>query len=527
MVASLGGRTGTAVAVRPHRSAGRGTVAMFAWLVGSDARPPALLAFRSSTTFIIITVATAVFTDIFVYGIVVPVLPFALTARSSINPDSIQTWISIFLAVYGAALLVASPICGWLADRSSSRRLPLLVGLLALGASTVMLCIGNSIAVLAAGRVLQGFSAAVVWVVGLALLVDTVGPENIGQVMGYVGLSMSLAILLAPLLGGVVFAAAGYYAVFAMAFGLIVLDVILRLFMIEKKIAVRWLPEQEARVPHGGVKKDDEVDAAKATNVTTDLEMRPISPAGQPDDNPKAEFPTTVETPPPPSNPSRPLGPLTARLPAGLYLLTSRRVLSALWACLMQASLLTAFDSVLPLFVRDTFRWTSTGAGLIFLPLVVASFFGPLVGWASDKIGPRWLATAGFVLSCPFLILLRLVQRDSLAQKALLCALLALVGVGLTLVLTPMMAEITYAVDAKAARHAPGFFGKNGVRAGVQSVQHGVGGGLSGRAAVGRVGESAGRVGDDDVDSGGRQCDYGAADGGVDWGEHLEGAAED
>ncbi|KAK3081186.1 hypothetical protein LTR53_020486, partial [Teratosphaeriaceae sp. CCFEE 6253] len=62
---------------------------------------------------------------------------------------------------------------------------------------------------------------------------------------------MSLAILLAPLLGGVVFAAAGYYAVFAMAFGLIVLDVILRLFMIEKKIAVRWLPEQEARVPHG------------------------------------------------------------------------------------------------------------------------------------------------------------------------------------------------------------------------------------------------------------------------------------
>ncbi|KAK3063631.1 hypothetical protein LTR53_018830, partial [Teratosphaeriaceae sp. CCFEE 6253] len=71
---------------------------MFAWLVGSDARPPVLLAFRSSTTFIIITVATAVFTDIFVYGIVVPVLPFALTARSSINPDSIQTWISIFLA---------------------------------------------------------------------------------------------------------------------------------------------------------------------------------------------------------------------------------------------------------------------------------------------------------------------------------------------------------------------------------------------------------------------------------------------
>ena len=40
-------------------------------------------------------------------------------------------------------------------------------------------------------------------------------------------------------------------------------------------------------------------------------------------------------------------------------------------------------------------------------------------------------------------------------------ALLALFGVAMTLVLTPMMAEITYAVDNKAKRHPPGFFGKN------------------------------------------------------------------
>jgi len=462
---------------------------MFAWLVGSDARPPILLPFRSSTTFIIITVSTAVFTDIFVYGIVVPVLPFALTSRSNINPDSIQTWISIFLAVYGAALLAASPICGWFADRSSSRRTPLLVGLVALGASTVMLCIGNSIAVLAAGRVLQGFSAAVVWVVGLALLVDTVGPESIGQIMGYVGLSMSLAILLAPLLGGVVFAAAGYYAVFAMAFGLIVLDVILRLFMIEKKVAVRWLPEQEARIPHAGVKEEVNTEVRPST---ADLEMRTLSPDPT---GAKDETDTTIATPET-SQPqmSRPLGKFASRLPAGMYLLSSRRVLSALWACLMQASLLTAFDSILPLFVRDTFGWNSVGAGLIFLPIVVASFFGPIVGWASDKVGPRWLATSGFVLSCPFLILLRLVIHNTLEQKVLLSALLALIGVGLTLVLTPMMAEITYAVDAKAARHAPGFFGKNGAYAQAYSLFNmaWAGGCLVGPLLAGLVNQRAG-----------------------------------
>ncbi|KAK3622327.1 hypothetical protein LTR56_018163 [Elasticomyces elasticus] len=467
-----------------------GTI-MFAWLVGSDSRPPVFLKFRSSTTFIILTVATAVFTDIFVYGIIVPVLPFALTERSNIKPDSIQTWISIFLAVYGAALLVASPFCGWLADRSSSRRAPLLIGLLALGACTVMLCIGNSIAVLAAGRVLQGFSAAVVWVVGLALMVDTVGPEGIGQVMGYIGLSMSLAILLAPLLGGVVFAAAGYYAVFAMAFGLIVLDIILRLFMIEKKVAVRWLPDQVVHVPNVGTKKEDQVDPEDGRTSIADLEMRAMSPAQDAKKSGQNDIKQTYSGV---ATTSPPRGKWTSRLPAVVTLLASRRLLSALWACLMQASLLTAFDAILPLFVRDTFGWNSTGAGLIFLPLVLASFFGPIVGWASDKIGPRWLATTGFVLSCPFLILLRLVDRDTLQQKVLLCALLALVGVGLTLVLIPMMAEITYAVDAKAQRHPPGFFGRNGAYAQAYSLFNmaWAGGCMVGPLLAGLVNQKAG-----------------------------------
>jgi MFS family permease len=131
----------------------------------------------------------------------------------------------------------------------------------------------------------------------------------------------------------------------------------------------------------------------------------------------------------------------------------------------MQASLLTSFDSILPLFVRDTFHWNSIGAGLIFLPIVAASFGGPVIGSLSDKYGPRWFATAGFVLACPFLILLRLVDNDSINHKVMLCAFLVLVGAGLTLAITPVMAEMAYAVEAKAQRSPPGFFGKNGAYA--------------------------------------------------------------
>ena len=41
-----------------------------------------------------------------------------------------------------------------------------------------MLCVGRSISVLVVGRILQGASASVVWVVGLAVIADTVGPAE-------------------------------------------------------------------------------------------------------------------------------------------------------------------------------------------------------------------------------------------------------------------------------------------------------------------------------------------------------------
>ena len=72
-----------------------------------------------------------------------------------------------------------------------------------------MLCLGRSTTMFVIGRLLQGFSASIVWITGLALLVDTVGSEQIGETMGIVSLAYSVGILIAPLLGGVVYAGWG------------------------------------------------------------------------------------------------------------------------------------------------------------------------------------------------------------------------------------------------------------------------------------------------------------------------------
>jgi MFS family permease len=411
----------------------------------ASSAPPYFLGVRSSKLFILTTICIAVATDTFLYGMIVPVIPFALSSRVGVAQSSLQSWNSILLACYGAALLVCSPFAGFYADRSSSRRLPLLGGLLALAGATLMLCLARTISLLVLGRILQGSSAAIVWTVGLALLVDTVGQEKIGTALGWTSISMSVSILGAPLLGGVVYNRAGYFPVYYMAFGLIALDILLRLLLIEKKIARQWLPEE---VPES-VKTSTPEQASDPEKTVEEKRGEVI-----PEDVNNLE-PTQVQPP---------LARSFSKYPPVFTLLKSRRLLAALWGCVVQMAQMTAFDGVVPLFVKETFHWNSTGAGLIFLAVIIPTFASPIVGWASDKYGPRWLTVAGFVLAIPFWVLLRLVTRDSLSQKFLFCALLSLIGVALTLAMPPLMAEITYVVEAKE-KESPGRFGKSGAYA--------------------------------------------------------------
>ena len=152
---------------------------------------PIGLAWRSNTLFIVSTVGIGLFTDLFLYGLVVPILPFILRDRVSLPEDQIQTYVSALLAAYAGASVLFSPPAGVIADKTSSRQAPFLVGLVALLAATLMLFLGQSIPVLILARVLQGVSGAVVWTIGLALLLDTVGPANLGKTIGSVSHDIS------------------------------------------------------------------------------------------------------------------------------------------------------------------------------------------------------------------------------------------------------------------------------------------------------------------------------------------------
>ena len=73
----------------------------------------------------------------------------------------------------------------------------------------------------------------------------------------------------------------------------------------------------------------------------------------------------------------------SSRLPAILCLLVSPWLSAALWCTLLQAAMMTSFGAVLLLQAHEAFGWSSTGAGLIFLPLLLPCFTGPIIGAAS------------------------------------------------------------------------------------------------------------------------------------------------
>ncbi|KAJ5488474.1 hypothetical protein N7539_003364 [Penicillium diatomitis] len=408
---------------------------------GQETKRPRLLEIRSARWFILFTVSFAVCTDIFMYGLIVPVTPTALLERAGISSNNVQTWTSVLLALYSAALLGFSPVIGYLADRAGSRRWPLLLGLVLLAGATALLCIGTNIALWIVGRLLQGAAAAVVWTVGIALLVDTVGKDGLGQAIGTVSMSLSIGTVAGPLLGGVLYQHGGYYSVFGLAFGLIGIDIFLRLVLIEQKLAARWLTSESS--PPVPMPNDFEKESLQDPSVS------PSAAHTTPSDNDEVKS-------------TRSKNPFSQTK----TLLSSPRLVCALWGYFIVSLVLTSFDSVLPLFVEETFGWQQTAQGLIFLPLMIPNVTDPITGYIIDRYpaSARYLASGAFLCSTPVAVLLRLVAENSMHDKIILCTLLALLGLCLSIAMPPLVTEVFFAVKEKEDE-SPESFGRGGATA--------------------------------------------------------------
>ncbi|KAF7960017.1 hypothetical protein EAE96_001617 [Botrytis aclada] len=420
-------------------------------------KEPRFLEFRSSKWFIISTICVASFSDSFIYGVVIPVIPVLpneLERRIGIADEDLEYWNSMLLTAFGLAQLIASPLFGYYADRSSSRRTPLLLGFFSNAAATAVLYIAQNVWILALSRFLQGLSAAVVYTVGFALLADTVGSKDIGQWMGYVISSLNIGMLISPTIGGIMYAGLGYGSLFIVMFILIAIDIVMRLFMIEKKVAARLKIDKAVGESHTYGTFQQSVDNAifdqqnLSTPSTSNMASEPLLGSSQ-------------NQPPPAENKEHPIALVT--------LLKCPRIWADLYGVWVTVFLLASFDAALPIFVERKFNWDSTGAGLIFLTITFPIFLAPIAGRISDVWPSRWLTASYFLISTVFTVLLVLIHRDSTDQIAGLAILLVLYGVARVFGSSPLGADLSRAV-ASMEKETPGIFGKTGASGQVFSL---------------------------------------------------------
>ncbi|EPE28639.1 MFS general substrate transporter [Glarea lozoyensis ATCC 20868] len=371
---------------------------------------PFLFPIRSHPVFIVLSVAVAIFTDTFLYGLLIPVFPTLLQERGFVADNHIQIFTSILIGLMGAGVIGGC-------YNSKERRSSLLGGLGLLLLSTVAMWLAQNVATLCIARFVQGVASAAVWSVGLALLTDTVGGDHVAEIMGWVNIAFSCGFMAGPVVGGLLYASAGYHAVFAIASGLLVVDLVYRLLIIEKREARQLLALQN----------DADEEGARRPLLEGNREH-------------------TIEH---------------KRDSAYDILVTSRRLMISLVCAFVQALLVASIEATLPIRLKAIFGYGSGQSGLMFMTLMIPSVLAPLIGYFCGRFGNAIIALSGYLVCGTAAILLRLSDHNDTESKIVLIILLVMIGIAMCMIMTPVLTEVFAAVE-ELEEESPGRFGQYG-----------------------------------------------------------------
>lgn len=241
------------------------------------------------------------------------------------------------------------------------------------------------------------------------------------------------------MLGGVLYKKTGFPGVFGIAFGILAVDFIMRLFLIEKKVAARWERPQEEQGERDTAQTEEDGNIEDANEEEPLLHKKEEENYKVPEGQNKAvrSFPI-------------------------LFCLKDPRLLTALLMALTQASLLSTFDATIPTEAEQLFNFDSLQSGLLFIALVLPYLLlGPVAGWLVDRYGAKPAAVFGFGYLVPVLILLRLARPGGTPQIVIYCVLLSLNGFGLAVIGSPSIVEASTVVG-RYHKANPDFFGEQG-----------------------------------------------------------------
>ncbi|KAG1113532.1 hypothetical protein G6F42_014437 [Rhizopus arrhizus] len=306
---------------------------------------------RHSRLGVACVVALTLFTDMLVYGVVIPCLPILVIDR--LEGDS--TMVGFLFGCYAFGLLLATPVFAILSDRYQNRRYPMLGGMLGLVISTLAFAMADTYALLVLARVAQGVAGGASWTIGLGLLADVFPTKKLGAVMGTVLTAHTVGFALGPGIGGALYEYGGMEAPFFFCAAFAVLNFLAILWLAEPKH--NHIEETQDHVSRAQEEIDETTPLVNSGNRATDKK------------------------------------PLTM-----IDLLKNWRILSCVLCVTVSASVFAGIEPALPIHLQQTFNASASTIGLIFVAMVVPAFLAPLIGHLSDKIGRQAISAAGMIM---------------------------------------------------------------------------------------------------------------------------------
>ena len=187
---------------------------------------PAPTSPRTNPRMAVVVSCIALFTDMLIYGILIPLLPLMPAVERAGSSAT-----GLLFAAYAAMMIAVTPLAGRLVDRTGARG-PLLAALLGLAAACLLFAVGGPYWLLLISRLLQGAAAGLGWVASLALIAASIPLERRGTYLGLAMSMVSIGTLAGPPLAGWLARDHGHAAPFVLAAAVLILDGVLRVVFV-------------------------------------------------------------------------------------------------------------------------------------------------------------------------------------------------------------------------------------------------------------------------------------------------------
>jgi EmrB/QacA subfamily drug resistance transporter len=368
--------------------------------------------------------------DSTIVNIAIPTLQHDLHAGSYTDIAWVVTG---YLLAQGAVI----PLTGWATDRWGTKRLYLITIVTFTVAS--MLCgVSQNLGELIFFRVLQGIGGGMLMPIGMTIILQAVGPQQMGRVMGIFGVPMLIAPAVGPVLGGwfvqdftwrlifyvnvpigiAGFVAAARYLRESQRTARLRLDVIGLLTGVPAVVALMYAVDRSTQL---GWSSPLVISLLLASAVLMAAFVRRQ---------------------------------LRAREPLLQLSLFRDRTFS--WAMALSFVVVTAMFGtmlLLPLYLQEVHGYDAIETGLLLLPqAAMAAVSMPLGGFLTDRIGPKWVVATGMILLTLGSVVLAQIHYDS--SNWLVIGALMLRGFAMGFAMMPTMSAALARVPRRYASRA-------------------------------------------------------------------------